>query len=202
MEHLDTQVDFLLTCDKLKTVLRSTLLHDGSRTENSAEHSWHLALTALTLGEYAPPGTNIGRVVELLIVHDLVEIYAGDTHFDTPDQHLIQVAEKEREAAEKLFGILSSTQERYFRSLWDEFEAWQTVEARFARALDALQPMLLTWGKGGRGSAAHPELTARRVLQLKHKYLREFPEFWQLAQRIIGEAVQAGIMQRDAAAIP
>lgn len=192
--RLDAQVEFLLTCDRLKTVARTTLLHSGVRAENSAEHSWHLALMALTLGEYALPGTNLSRVVELLILHDLVEIYAGDAHLDQSEASKQQQAQREAEAAARLFGPLPPDQRGTFRQAWEEFEARQTPEARFARALDALQPMLLTWGPGGIGSAAHPELTLARVLALKRLALAEFPALWELAQETAARAVKWGIM--------
>ncbi|MDV6375087.1 HD domain-containing protein [Deinococcus arenicola] len=194
MPRLQAQVNFLLTCDQLKAVTRTTLLHSGARAENSAEHSWHLALMALTLGEYAPPETNLGRVVELLVLHDLVEIYAGDVHFDQSETAKIQQTQRETEAAARLFGQLPPDQRGTFHSAWQEFEARQTPEARFARALDALQPMLLTWGPGGIGSAAHPELTFGRVLALKRSALEEFPALWELAQGTAAQAVAAGIM--------
>ncbi|MFK7600589.1 HD family hydrolase [Deinococcus sp. SM5_A1] len=194
MSRLDVQVEFLLTCDRLKAVMRTTLLHSGERPENSAEHSWHLALMALTLGEYAPSGTNLSRVVELLVVHDLVEVYAGDVHFDQSEARKEQQAQREVEAAARLFGQLPPNQREMFGTAWQEFEARQSLEARFARALDALQPMLLTWGLGGIGSVAHPELTFQRVLALKQSALVEFPELWELAQGTAARAVAAGIM--------
>ena len=101
------QLDFVLTCDRLKTALRTTRLHDGSRLENSAEHSWHLALLALTLAEYAPTGTDVGRVVRLLLMHDLVEIGAGDLSFDAPAQAQAAQQEAEARAAAGLFGLLT-----------------------------------------------------------------------------------------------
>ncbi len=129
---------------------RTTLLHDASRPENSAEHSWHLALMALTLAEYAPPEAEIGHVVRLLIVHDLVEVFAGDTHFDQSEAELEQQHLREAAAASQLFGLLPEEQGRSFQLLWQEFEARTTPAARFARALDALQPVLLTWGRAAR----------------------------------------------------
>lgn len=195
MTRLTAQLDFLLTCDRLKSVTRTTFLHDGSRAENSAEHSWHLALMALTLGEYAPAGTDLERVVRLLLVHDLVEIGAGDLHFDAEAEAKTAQKMAEAAAAEQLFGLLPAPQAADFRALWDEFEAQQTLEARFARALDALQPMLLTWGRGGVGcQASFPELTRARVLALKEPRLGEFPALWQAAQQLLAEAEAAGIM--------
>lgn len=193
--HLPDQLSFLLLVDRLKSVQRTTFLHDGSRPENSAEHSWHLAVMALTLAEYALPGTDLMRVVRMLLLHDLVEIHAGDLHFDaTTEQHAAQ-AHAERDAARHLFGLLPAAQADEFHALWLEFEDRCTPEARFARALDALHPMLLTWGEGGKGCADRaPELTAARLLTLKEGALRDFPALWQLARDTLNRAVQDGTL--------
>lgn len=195
MTTLEAQIAFLLACDQLKVVQRTTFLHDGSRAENSAEHSWHLSLMALTLGGHSPTGTDLNQVVKLLLVHDLIEIGAGDLHFDSrPEAHAAQKA-RETAAAEALFGLLPSGQAAEFHALWHEFEEQATVEARFARALDALQPMLLTWGRGGLGcSDRYPELTRERLLKLKEPRLKEFPPLWQAAQDILKNAVQCGTL--------
>ena len=197
VQRLGQQVAFLLICDRLKAVARTTLLHDASRFENSAEHSWHLALMALTLAEHAPPDTDIGQVVKLLLVHDLVEVFAGDAHFDQSGAEQAQQQLRETAAARKLFGLLPTDQRHSFHLLWQEFEARTTPEARFARALDALHPALLTWGPGGSGSAAHPELTLPRVLTLKHAALSDFPALHDLLKRTLNDAVAAGIMPSE-----
>lgn len=185
---------FLLTCDRLKEVTRTTFLHSGARAENSAEHSWHLALMALTLGQYAPSGTRIERVVQLLLVHDLVESGAGDTHSGASAETLAAQAQGVAQAARELFGTLPPAQAAQVQALRQEFEARTTPEARFARALDALQPMLLTWGAGGLGCAArHPELSAARLLALKEPHLREFPALWSYAQGLVRDAEDAGL---------
>lgn len=195
MPRLDDQIAFLLTCDQLKSVTRTTRLHDDSRVENSAEHSWHLALMVLTLGEIAPAGTNLNRVTELLLVHDLVEIYAGDTFFDVSGEVQGQQAENEQLAAQRLFSLLPEDQRARFHDLWQEFEARQSPEARFARALDALQPMLLSWGPGAPGcTARHPALTRERLLYLKQRHLEDFPDLWAYAQRLLDTAVRNGIL--------
>lgn len=195
MDRLRAQIDFLLTCDQLKAVQRTTFLRDGSRAENSAEHSWHLALMALTLAEYASPGTDISRVIRLLVVHDLVEIYAGDLHFAADPDAQARQLKAETDAATRLFQPLSEVQATDFRALQAEFDAAQTQEAQFARALNALQPMLLTWANGGTGCAERePDLTAERLLPLKERRLRAFPELWELAQDVAQQAVQAGTL--------
>jgi len=140
-ERVVRQIGFIEELDRLKGVLRRTQLIDGSRRENSAEHSWHLALMALLLAEYADERVDVARVVALLLVHDVVEIDAGDT-FAYDDPAVSGQAARERRAAERVFGLLPPDQAAVMRDLWDEFEARQTPEARFAVALDRLQPML------------------------------------------------------------
>ena len=196
MNRLSSQTEFLLICDRLKTVTRQNRLHDGSRDENSAEHSWHLALMALTLGEYAAPGTDLAQVTRLLVTHDLVEVYAGDAYFELPDEQMAAYRVKERQAASRLFGQLPEDQQALFTALWEEFEARQTPEARFAKALDALHPLLLTWGKGGKGTR-YLELTAERVLRRKYLDIGAFPALWELVEQTVAEAVAAEIMPED-----
>lgn len=147
-ERMNAQLRFLLEVDKLKRVLRRNLLVDGSRRENSAEHSWHLALFARTFAEYAPPDTDIERVTEMLVLHDIVEIDAGDTFvFDRADAET--QAAREREAADRIFPLLPEDQVQRAHEVWKEFEARQSSEARFARAIDRLHPMLANWHNEG-----------------------------------------------------
>ena len=141
IERVARQIGFIEELDRLKGVLRRTPLIDGSRRENSAEHSWHLAMMALLLAEYADDPVDVARVVALLLVHDVVEIDAGDT-FAYDEVGVSGQAEREQRAAERVFGLLPPDQAETMRSLWEEFEARQTPEARFAVALDRFQPML------------------------------------------------------------
>lgn len=138
---LPRQLAFLREIDQLKSVIRLTPLIDRSRRENSAEHSWHLALYALVLAEHAAGTVDVLRVVKMLLIHDIVEIDAGDVPFHEPAAHAGQ-AEREKRAAERLFGLLPEAQATEFRELWFEFEAAQSDDARFAKALDRFQPML------------------------------------------------------------
>jgi putative hydrolase of HD superfamily len=147
-DRIARQLAFLLEADKLKSVLRRTPLVDGSRQENSAEHSWHLVLAAMVLREHVTLACDLVHVLELLAVHDLVEIDAGDTFaYDIPSQST--KAARETAAAERIFGLLPSDQAAPFRELWEEFEAQQTSEARFANALDRVQPLLQNAASGG-----------------------------------------------------
>jgi putative hydrolase of HD superfamily len=149
MEPLDRQVGFLLEADRLKTVLRQSTLTDRSRRENSAEHSWHLALMALVLAGHAPPGADLGRVMAMVVLHDLVEIDAGDLSAYAAEADQARQEQAERAAADRLFPMLPPPQASALRALWDEFEERTTVEAKFARALDRLQPMLINMVTGG-----------------------------------------------------
>lgn len=163
VQPLDSQLRFLLEADRLKGVLRQSQIIDGSRRENSAEHSWHLALMSLVLGEYAPAGTDLGRVTAMTVVHDLVEIDAGDLFVYAGEQAQARQEEAERAAADRLFALLPAGQAASFRALWDEFEERGTPEAKFARALDRLQPMLANYQLGG-GTWAQHGVTADQVL--------------------------------------
>jgi len=163
MERLDQQLRFIAEIDRLKAVIRQTMLTAPARRENSAEHSWHLAMMAMTLAEHAPPGTDIGRVTAMVLVHDLVEIDAGDLFvYADADQHARQ-EQAEQAAADRIFALLPPGQAAAFRGLWDEFEERRTPEARFARALDRLQPMLANLRTGG-GTWAEHGITADQVL--------------------------------------
>ncbi|HEY7016498.1 MAG TPA: HD domain-containing protein [Streptosporangiaceae bacterium] len=163
MERLDQQLRFIAEIDRLKAVLRQTMLTAPARRENSAEHSWHLAMMAMTLAEHAPPGTDIARVTAMVLLHDLVEIDAGDLFvYADADQHARQ-EQAEQAAADRIFALLPPDQAAAFRGLWDEFEERRTPEARFARALDRLQPMLANLRTGG-GTWAEHGITADQVL--------------------------------------
>lgn len=172
-ERLNAQLRFLLEVDKLKRILRQNLLVDGSRRENSAEHSWHLALTARTFAEYAPEGTDIDKVVEMLVLHDIVEIDAGDTFLFDQVSSQTQ-AERERAAADRIFPLLPEDQAELARALWEEFEARMTAEARFARAVDRLSPMLANWHNEG-GTWVRFGITRAQVME-KVKLIAEGSE--------------------------
>ena len=174
--RLDAQLRFLLEADKLKSVVRATTLADGSRHENSAEHSWHLALFALVLAQDAP-GVDAIRVIKMLILHDLVEIDAGDAPiFDDIDAAALEAAEKA--AADRLFGLLPADQATEFRALWDEFEAADTADAKFAKSLDRFQPPLLNLQSGG-GSWTDYNIDEATVrAKVGTKIARGAPELW------------------------
>jgi len=139
--RITAQIEFLTEADRLKSILRGTSLCDNSRRENSGEHSWHIALFALILSEHAARPVDINRVIKMLLIHDLVEIDAGDTPIHA--QHdAAEQARKEQHAAKRIFGLLPQDQATELRALWDEFEASETDDAIFAKSLDRTQPLI------------------------------------------------------------
>ena len=195
-DRLAGQIAFLVEADKLKTVLRRTPLVDLSRLENSAEHSWHLALTALALLEYAPAGVDLQRVLELIAVHDLVEIDAGDTFAYDTAAHDTKI-DRERSAAERIFGLLPPDQSAAFRQRWEEFEAAETPESRYANALDRLQPLLLNMHSGG-GSWKTHHVTRSAVLRRMAPIKAALPEVWPLVLDVIERFSANGTIVVDA----
>lgn len=147
-ERIASQIAFLSEADKLKSVLRASKLHDASRFENSAEHSWHVMLYALVLADQAAPEVQINRVLKMLLLHDIVEIDAGDN----PIHGAVDLAAQdaaEMAAADRLFGLLPDDQRDTFRTLWNEFEAAQTPDAIFAKAIDRVQTPIGNLANGG-----------------------------------------------------
>lgn len=159
--RLRAQLEFIAEADKLKTILRASPLAAADRRENDAEHSWHLALMVLLLAEYADEPIDVGHAIKLVIIHDMIEIYAGDSPVFDPAA-VVDQAEREIAAAERLFTMLPPDQAGEIRALWDEFEAAQTPEARFCKAMDRLEPMLLNWLNRG-GTWGMPGATESRV---------------------------------------
>ena len=185
---------FLREADQLKGVLRQSSILDGTRKENSAEHSWHLALMAQVLGGYAPPGTDLGRVTAMLLIHDLVEIDAGDlfVYADAAAQARQEAAE--HAAADRIFGLLPPGQGQDMRALWDEFEERRTPEARFARALDRLQPMLANYYLGGGTWQAHG-VRAGQVLDKVELIADGSAALGDFARDLVDSAVRQGFLQ-------
>lgn len=147
-ERLSAQMAFLNEADRLKSVLRATTLLDASRCENSGEHSWHIALYAMILAEHASRPVKIDRVIKMLLIHDLVEIDAGD-HPIHGDHDTAAQDQIEQAAADRIFGLLPDDQAREFRALWEEFEAAETDDAIFAKSVDRVQPVIANLESGG-----------------------------------------------------
>lgn len=150
MDRFTRQINFICEINKLKDIIRRSYLPDSLRLENDAEHSWHLALMAITFEDYKKPNTDINKVIKLVLIHDLVEIYAGDTYcFD--ETGYLDKSEREQKAASDLFNILEEDQAKYFIDLWYEFESCETEESIFANVLDRLEPFLLSLKTNYRG---------------------------------------------------
>ena len=201
MSRLEEQVAFLVEIDQLKSILRQTPIADGSRRENTAEHSWHLAMFAIVLAEHAPEPVDIARVITMLLIHDLVEIDAGDTFVyaaTSPDVAAAQEA-AELVAAERIFSILPIDQGARLRALWDEFEAKETAESRFAKTIDRLQPMMLNQVSGGGSWRVH-NITADKTRRLIANTMPAGTVLTELALRIVDRAVADGALLPDAPA--
>jgi len=191
-ERLRQQLAFIIEIDKLKQIYRQTILMDGSRTENDAEHSWHLAVMAILLAEYAAQKKlDIFRVVKMLLIHDVVEIDAGDTYLYDEHAAKDKVA-REQQAADRLFPLLPEDQAQEFRRLWEEFEARATPEAKFAASLDRFQPLLHNYVTQGQSWKEHG-VTSDKVERQQGQVLGEgAPILWEHAERLIREAVEKG----------
>lgn len=180
-DRLEAQFAFLNEADRLKSVLRATTLVDGSRPENSGEHSWHLALYAMTLADQAGPGVNIDRVIRMLLLHDLVEIDVGDVPIHSANGHAHGSADTqaaEQRAADRIFGLLPEAQAKAFRALWDEFEAAETPDAVFAKSLDRVQPVMANLMSGG-GTWKTYNVTAEQLeSRVGVKVARGAPALW------------------------
>ena len=190
-KRFDSQLSFRIEADKMKNVLRQTLLADGSRQETDAEHSWHLALTAMVLYEYRGlSGVSLDRAIRMSLVHDLVEIYAGDT-FCYDEAANADKALREKQAADRLFGLLPEDQGVEYRKLWEEFDAMETPDAKYAAAMDRLQPLinnLLTQGHTWR--LGH--VTAGQVYQRMAPIQEAAPALWPFVEQSIQDSVQKG----------
>jgi len=189
--RLAQQIRFIVEVDKLKEILRQTLLTQSRRQENDAEHTWHLCLMVMVLAEHAnSPGLDTSRVMKMLLIHDIVEIDAGDTFaYDSArmaDQH-----EREARAADRIFGLLPTDQAAEFRALWDEFEARQTPEAKFAAAVDRFQPMLQNCHTEGTAWRQHG-ITSDRVVARNAHIAEGSTAIWDYAAQMIADAVTAG----------
>ena len=189
--RLESQIRFFLEADRLKSIARRTYLTDGSRNENSAEHSWHFALGVLLLREYGGD-FDIFRALQMAIVHDLVEIDAGDTFVYDQSGQESKVA-RENAAADRLFGMLEADQEAEFRALWAEFELNESREARFALAIDRLCPVLLNYATQGR-AWREPGVGANRVRDYNLPALEGAPEIQNFVATLLDFAVKEGVL--------
>lgn len=191
-ERLGKQIEFIIEIDKVKQIFRKNLLMDGSRNENDAEHSWHLAVMAILLSEHTSEELDISKVIKMVLVHDLVEIYAGDTYcYD--DKGNEDKCDREEKAADRLFSILPEDQCLELRALWEEFEEKKSPEARFAASLDRLQPLIHNYKTQGVTWLANG-ITSDKVLKRNEILAESVPSLWEYAKDIIKDSVNKGYM--------
>jgi putative hydrolase of HD superfamily len=188
--RLDKQLRFILELDKLKSVERRSILINRSRRENAAEHSWHVAMMASLLAEHAEDPVDVPRVVMMLLVHDIVELDAGDTYvYD--DEAVEKQAERERIAADRLFGLLPEEQGMDLRTLWEEYDARNTPDSRFAATIDRLMPLLHNVYTEGASWQDH-EVSAQQVRERNAEGRPGSEKLWAYAETLIQQAVEQG----------
>lgn len=179
--RLERQLSFIREIDREKFIGRQTYLSDGKRKENDAEHAWHMAVMTLLLFEYANEDIDILKTIAMLLIHDIVEIDAGDTYAYDEEGKKTQ-AEREKKAAERIFGLLPADQGRNLRALWEEFEARETPEAKFARTMDNLQPMLLNAATDGKAWAEHG-VRLEQILKRNARTCEGSERLWEYAEK-------------------
>ncbi len=193
-DRVKKDIEFIVELDKMKSILRQTSLIGEDRREDDAQHSWHIAVMTMVLSEYSNEEFDVNRVIKMLLIHDLVELYAGDTFcYDVEGNK--SKRERELAAAGRVFGMLSEDKGKFFRDLWDEFEEMKTPEAKFAASMDRLQPMLNnyynhggTWKKFG---VAQKDVY-ERISPLKHTS----DELWEFTDKMIEDAYQKGLITK------
>ncbi len=190
MTDFEKQIAFIMELDKIKQITRQTYLSDASRKENDAEHSWHLAVMAFVLADHANERIDVLKTIKMALLHDVVEIDAGDTYaYDTAGNETKR--ERELAAADRIFGLLPDAQRDEYRGLWDEFEAMETAEARFANMLDKVQPLLLNDASGGRSWEEHG-VKRSQVMARNERTHEGSEELWAYAKRLIEKNVEKG----------
>lgn len=176
MDRLEKQMDFIREIDKEKQIFRQTYLADGKRKENDAEHAWHMAVMTLLLSEYANEEIDVLKTIQMILIHDVVEIDAGDTYaYD--DVAKESQADREKKAADRLFGLLPDDQAKTFRGLWEEFESGETKEAKFARTMDNIQPTLLNDASDGKAWEEH-QVALSKILKRNERTPKGSEVLW------------------------
>jgi putative hydrolase of HD superfamily len=192
-ERFRKQIDFIIEIDKVKSIIRRTRIFHGKRYENDAEHAWHMSMAALILSEYANEKIDSAKVMKMALIHDIVEIDPGDTYlYDTRADKTVE----ERKCAERVFGLLPEDQGREFLALWEEFEAKETPEARFAGAMDRLGPLMQNFLDDGHAWKKHG-ITSDRVLGVNRQIEKGSKAVWDYAQEIIEKAIRTGILNKN-----
>lgn len=192
-EKLHKQIKFALVIDEMKNVFRRNLIIDGSRRENDAEHSWNLAMLAMLFEEYSTEKVNIERVLKIALVHDLIEVYAGDTFaYDVKGNE--DKLQRETESANKLFGILDPVQGAEIRALWDEFEAKETPESKYANAIDRIQPLINNYMTDGH-TWKEGDVHAPQIYKRMDIIRTTTPALWPIVEGIITTSIEIGILK-------
>ena len=194
-ERFEKQKNFILEIDKEKNIFRQTHLSGGGRRENDAEHAWHMAVMVYLLKEYANEPIDLAKTMMMVLTHDLVEIDAGDTYAYDPERKATE-AERERAAADRIFGLLPEDQEKLLRELWEEFEAYETPEARFAHTMDNFQPMLLNDSNGG-GDWKARGIKRSQTEKRNEKTGTGSREIWEFMKTILDAHVAKGSLKDE-----
>ncbi|KAA9345516.1 HD domain-containing protein [Adhaeribacter soli] len=194
-DNLLQQINFIKEIDKVKLIQRKTKLFNSDRNENDAEHSWHLAMMTIVLAEHAEVPIDVLKVLKMVLIHDIVEIDAGDTFiYDTVKSH--SNTDEERLAANRIFGMLPKEQAEEFISIWEEFELGQTNEAKFARSMDRLEPLLQNTSNKG-GTWAEFDVDYHKVYEKKKVIKEGSTALWNYAENLINESVEKGILKKS-----
>ena len=193
-DNLIRQINFIKEIDKVKYIQRKTKLFNSDRNENDAEHSWHLAMMTIVLAEHSDLPIDILKVVKMVLIHDIVEIDAGDTFiYDTKKNH--SNTDEERLAANRIFGLLPQGQANEFISIWEEFESGLTNEAKFAKSMDRLEPLLQNTSNNG-GTWREFGVDYQKVYDKKKAIKDGSTSIWHYAENLIDESVEMGILQK------
>ncbi len=192
--RLEQQMNFIIEIDKLKEITRQSYLMSSERKENSAEHSWHVATMAYILADHFSSNVDLLRVIKMLLIHDIIEIDAGDTYVYDAESRKNKL-EREQAAAQRIFGLLPSAQDNELHKLWKEFETRETAESRFAATMDRIMPLLHNYHTKGKSWKEHG-VTSSQVVEL-FKPLKEYSEeMWKFASKIIEDSVFKGYLAR------
>lgn len=192
MDRLLKDMEFIVKLDQMKTVLRQTKLIGSEQREDDAQHSWHISVMTMVLSNYADENIDSSKVIKMLLIHDLVELYAGDTFCYDEKGNEDKLA-REMEAAEKIFGMLDEEKSREFRSLWDEFEEMETKEALFAASMDRLQPMLNNYYNGG-GTWKKHEVSQKDIYKRIEPVKKSSKSLWEFVEYMIEDAYNRGLI--------
>ncbi len=193
-ERLLKDIAFIVELDKMKSILRQTSIIGEDRREDDAQHSWHISLMAMVLSEYTDEKVDLLKVIKMLLIHDLVEIFAGDT-FCYDEVGNADKREREVEAAEKIFGMLEEDKAKDLRSLWDEFEEIETTEAKFATAMDRLQPMLSNYNNNG-GTWKKFDISQADIYKRISPVKESSDELWKFVEYMIEDAFEKGLISK------